>query len=262
MATPVTIPSSVAARAATNYTPDSNGCWNSNYAVSSPGYPKVGWQEGEIRRAVTTSRAAWTHHSGRQVPEGGRVKAKCRNRLCVNPEHIFMVERPANWKPRKINPHNPDLPRHIKDPVKRFWAYVDKSGDCWQWNGGRSTCGYGRCRWDDKSQYAHRIAYQLAKGPIPEGMYLDHKCFNTLCVNPAHLRIADTYQNAQYHQGANRDNKTTGVRGVHPHGRGYSAIIGYNNGYLYLGTFDTVEEADAAAQAKREELYDFYKPAA
>ncbi|KPC66443.1 hypothetical protein ADL27_59345 [Streptomyces sp. NRRL F-6602] len=55
-------------------------------------------------------------------------------------------------------------------------------GPCWMWTG--STNGrYGRIG----KQYAHRLAYESAKGPIPEGLQIDHLCRNTLCVNPEHL---------------------------------------------------------------------------
>lgn len=76
----------------------------------------------------------------------------------------------------------------------RFWAKVrlDPSG-CWIWTASQQSKGYGQfgsrsggCR-RGKSTQAHRIAYELRVGPIPEGMTLDHLCRNTLCVNPDHL---------------------------------------------------------------------------
>ncbi|WP_086565314.1 HNH endonuclease signature motif containing protein [Streptomyces africanus] len=55
-------------------------------------------------------------------------------------------------------------------------------GRCWIWTG--STNGkYGRVG----KQYAHRLAYESAKGPIPDGLQIDHLCRNTVCVNPDHL---------------------------------------------------------------------------
>jgi hypothetical protein len=58
---------------------------------------------------------------------------------------------------------------------------VDENG-CWVWNHGTSN-GYGKCEGD----YAHRVYYRRSIGPIPEGMILDHLCFNRPCVNPNHL---------------------------------------------------------------------------
>jgi hypothetical protein len=70
---------------------------------------------------------------------------------------------------------------------KPFWAYVDKSGDCWIWIGGRSSEGYGSFSRDGRSRPAHILAYEEAHGPTPEGLELDHTCRNRACVNPAHL---------------------------------------------------------------------------
>lgn len=75
---------------------------------------------------------------------------------------------------------------------ERFWAKVDRSGDCWRWTGALARGGYGFAvvgSRDDPQRYrnAHRFAYELSVGPIPEGLELDHLCRNRRCVNPAHL---------------------------------------------------------------------------
>lgn len=69
----------------------------------------------------------------------------------------------------------------------RFWAKVDASGDCWMWTAGQSSTGYGGFRFEDRWQGAHRVAYTLLVGPIPEGYELDHLCRVRRCVNPDHL---------------------------------------------------------------------------
>lgn len=78
-----------------------------------------------------------------------------------------------------------------RDPEVRFWRKVDKTGDCWIWtaalNGPDKAHGYGQAYFRGKVRGAHRIAYELTVGPIPEGMHLDHLCRNPRCVNPAHL---------------------------------------------------------------------------
>lgn len=80
-----------------------------------------------------------------------------------------------------------------KPLADRFWIKVVKAGDndCWLWTGAVSK-GYGKIM--DRSQageliypQAHRVAYQLSIGPIPEGAVLDHLCGVPLCVNPRHL---------------------------------------------------------------------------
>ena len=89
----------------------------------------------------------------------------------------------------------------MKTPEQRFWDKVGPHDDpnaCWLWlgasasGGGKShTLKYGQFRVGIKVVKAHRFAYELLVGPIPEGLTLDHVrvrgCTNTLCVNPAHL---------------------------------------------------------------------------
>lgn len=69
---------------------------------------------------------------------------------------------------------------------QRFWAKVDKSGDCWLWMAGKRN-GYGRFWVNGKILSAHRLAYELSGEKIPTGMDLDHLCRTTDCVRPAHL---------------------------------------------------------------------------
>ena len=72
-------------------------------------------------------------------------------------------------------------------PEQRFWSKVDKSGDCWTWQGSFSR-SYGQFSLRHrKSVRAHRFAYELESGPIPAGLQIDHLCRNRACVNPAHL---------------------------------------------------------------------------
>lgn len=83
-------------------------------------------------------------------------------------------------------------------PVEvRFWAKADKSGDCWIWTGAvRHKDGYGMFFKDGQARNAHRVAWELTNGPIPEGLVIDHICRNIRCVNPAHLRTVTPKVNA------------------------------------------------------------------
>lgn len=79
-----------------------------------------------------------------------------------------------------------------------FWQRV-KIGDsteCWPWEKGRDGHGYGAVWNGTRLIKTHRRAYELAHGPIPEGMLVCHTCDNPPCCNPAHLWIGTTYQNA------------------------------------------------------------------
>lgn len=82
--------------------------------------------------------------------------------------------------------------------VKRFWRKVDRSGDCWLWTDVLAANGYGYLGIGGRSGrkiQAHRIAFELAKGPIPEGMQIDHLCRNRGCVNPDHLESVTQREN-------------------------------------------------------------------
>jgi hypothetical protein len=65
--------------------------------------------------------------------------------------------------------------------------------DCWLWIGHRhNKLGYGTLSWTGtgvkaRNVLAHRVAYELAHGPIPHGYQVHHRCHNKWCVNPAHL---------------------------------------------------------------------------
>lgn len=78
---------------------------------------------------------------------------------------------------------------------QRFWAKVDKSGDCWVWTGNRSG-NYGKFWLDGRKQWAHRVSYEMETGPVPAGLVLDHLCRVPLCVKPEHLEAVTQHVNA------------------------------------------------------------------
>lgn len=78
-----------------------------------------------------------------------------------------------------------------------FWSKVDASGDCWEWTGGTGK-GYGRAKnRSGLSKQAHRVAYELLVGPVPEGLQIDHLCRNRTCVNPDHLEVVTSRVNTR-----------------------------------------------------------------
>ena len=127
---------------------------------------------------------------------------------------------------------------------------------CIVWTGVLNGRGYGKLSVNGRMVYAHRYAWEREHGPIPAGMFIDHRCYEPSCVNTDHLRIATPAQNTQSRSGAKPGRGLP--RGVHSNGRRYRARVRHNGTDHHLGTFKTPEEASAAAQAKRMELFGEY----
>ena len=78
-------------------------------------------------------------------------------------------------------------------PAERFWAKVhpEPNTGCWLWAGNVSENGYGRV-WDNALgglEKAHRVAWVLTHGPVPDGLRVGRRCLLRACVNPAHLYL-------------------------------------------------------------------------
>lgn len=87
----------------------------------------------------------------------------------------------------------------------RFWSKVEKTAGCWRWKASLDGKGYGKFHYDGKHRRAHRVAYELLVGEIPEGLALDHLCSNPVCVNPDHLEPVTHAENARRGRNAQRD---------------------------------------------------------
>jgi hypothetical protein len=84
-----------------------------------------------------------------------------------------------------------------RTPEERFWARVDKRNDseCWLWTGGFMGTGYGGFFLNGRMTVAHRVAYELLVGPIPDGLHIDHLCRVRACVKPDHLEPVTLAEN-------------------------------------------------------------------
>lgn len=136
--------------------------------------------------------------------------------------------------------------------MDRFWSKVDKTGECWVWTAACNNRHYGLFGFNGRLVLAHRFAYELTTSPIPEGLVIDHICFNTKCVRPDHLRAVTPTVNTRNRKG-HQSNSKTKVRGVfwNSQKQKYQAKVGHK----HVGFFADLELAECAVKAARERMY-------
>ena len=108
-----------------------------------------------------------------------------------------------------------DRKEFFEAAIARFWSYVDRRGpnDCWPWTSTKGAANeYGMFGlWDGVRQVnyrAHRMAWMLTSGAIPDGLIVMHSCDTPICCNPSHLSV-----------GTMADNMTDrNEKGRHAHG--------------------------------------------
>ena len=95
------------------------------------------------------------------------------------------------YAPAGTDPSNPEhLARRLANGIASA-----PDDQCWEWARVRNQHGYGQLRVAGRMVYAHRLAYELGVGPIPDGMHVLHQCDNPRCINPAHLSLGTHSQN-------------------------------------------------------------------
>lgn len=79
--------------------------------------------------------------------------------------------------------------------IARLRAKTEFADGCWLWMGDRVKGGYGRLYFGERKILAHRISFEVHRGPIPTGLFVLHSCDTPACWNPDHLRVGSHAEN-------------------------------------------------------------------
>lgn len=106
-------------------------------------------------------------------------------------------------------------PQREPATLERFWSKVDRSAGlhgCWWWTAAAlKPHGYGQFAFGGRSQMAHRVAWMLSYGPIPDGMQVCHHCDHPRCVRPDHLFLGTNADNIADRMAKGRDSSPRGI---------------------------------------------------
>ncbi|MER3405479.1 MAG: hypothetical protein C4289_10265, partial [Chloroflexota bacterium] len=150
----------------------SDGCWRwmGAQGPSGRGHFRIG------SKMVYAHRVAYELIHG-PIPAGAKIVQMCEDLRCVRPDHLLLRMPTEGLRPLAI----------------RFWAKVQKTDGCWYWLGQVNKDGYGylgvgsKLNGTKRLVKAHRVVFELAFGPIPEGLEVCHHCDEPRCVRPDHL---------------------------------------------------------------------------
>jgi hypothetical protein len=99
----------------------------------------------------------------------------------------------------------------VEEVLSRFMAKVEEADGHWLWRAATAANGYGRFAVSKKDiRQAHRVAYELLVGPIPEGLEIDHLCRVRHCVRPEHLELVTRRENLLRGEGVSAKAARTG----------------------------------------------------
>jgi len=166
-----------------------DSCWFRRTRGRESGYTTITFDG----HRVSAHRFAYAAFKG-DVGTDQEIDHLCRDRACVNPDHLELVTRKENLR-RRDTIYDADA--WVGDPIKRLMSRVTKSKDsCWVWNGALVR-GYGVINIDGKTEYVHRVVFAASVKKFDKSLTLDHICRNPRCVNPEHLEPVTRSENVR-----------------------------------------------------------------
>lgn len=187
-----------------------SGCWEWMGTRNSSGYGVIVFPP----KRYGVHRVAYEVWIG-SIPEGHHIHHTCRNRACLNPDHLRCLS--ASTHVQLPQPRGYKRPAHSakKETVGERLEYRRRITDsgCWEWNGRVRRDGYAQTRFGQGMELVHRASYVFYKGEPPEGWEIDHLCRNRLCFNPDHLEAVPKAENVFRGKQASRKERTHCCRG-------------------------------------------------
>lgn len=109
---------------------------------------------------------------------------------------------------------------------------------CWEWQRGLDGKGYSVFRYEGKNRRGHDVVYEMFRGPVPDGLELDHLCMNKICVRPDHLEPVTHQENMRRAQAVGKGRAAWNEKKTHcPQGHPYDEVNTYRwGGYRYCRT--------------------------